>query len=54
VEKPGAEVSVKVTYKDYLEFPDDGRRYEVIDGEVVVTPAPNLRTSACSRTCNSW
>jgi Uma2 family endonuclease len=43
VEKLGAEVNVKVTYRDYLEFPDDGRRYEVIDGVVFVTPAPNLR-----------
>jgi Uma2 family endonuclease len=43
VEKLGAEVNVKVTYRDYLQFPDDGRRYEVIDGEVLVTPAPNLR-----------
>jgi len=26
VEKLGAEVIVKVTYRDYLQFPDDGRR----------------------------
>jgi Uma2 family endonuclease len=43
VEKLGAEVNVKITYRDYLEFPDDGRRYEVIDGDAIVTPAPNLR-----------
>lgn len=28
------------TYSDYARFPDDGNRYEVIDGEVLVTPAP--------------
>ncbi len=29
------------TYSDYARFPDDGNRYEVIDGEVLVTPAPS-------------
>ena len=29
------------TYADYARFPDDGNRYEVIDGEVLVTPAPS-------------
>jgi Uma2 family endonuclease len=31
------------TYEDYVDFPDDGRRYEIVDGEVFVTPAPNTR-----------
>ena len=30
----------KLTYEDYLTFPDDGRRHELIDGEHFVTPAP--------------
>ncbi|RKY62808.1 MAG: Uma2 family endonuclease [Candidatus Latescibacterota bacterium] len=30
----------KVSYLDYLFLPDDGKRYEVIDGEVYMTPAP--------------
>jgi Uma2 family endonuclease len=29
------------TYSEYARFPDDGNRYEVIDGEVLVTPAPS-------------
>ena len=29
------------TYADYARFPDDGDRYEVIDGEVLVTPSPS-------------
>jgi Uma2 family endonuclease len=28
------------TYSEYARLPDDGNRYEVIDGEVCTTPAP--------------
>ena len=28
------------TYEDYLALPDDGNRYEIIEGELYVTPAP--------------
>jgi Uma2 family endonuclease len=31
---------VVLTYEDYLAMPDDGRRYEVLDGEVAVTATP--------------
>jgi Uma2 family endonuclease len=27
-------------YEDYAALPDDGRRYEILDGELSVTPAP--------------
>jgi Uma2 family endonuclease len=30
-----------LTYDDLLEMPDDGQRYEVIGGELVVTPSPS-------------
>jgi Uma2 family endonuclease len=30
------------TYAEYARLPDDGNRYEVIDGEVCVTPAPGI------------
>ena len=33
--------SVKLTYDDFLLFPDDGQRHELIDGEHYVTPSPN-------------
>jgi Uma2 family endonuclease len=33
----------KLTYDDYLRLPDDGKRYELIDGELHVTPAPGTR-----------
>jgi len=31
---------IVLTYEDYCALPDDGRRYEVIEGELVVTPSP--------------
>ncbi len=34
---------VKLTYEDYLLFPEDGRRHELIDGEHFMTPAPSTR-----------
>jgi Uma2 family endonuclease len=34
---------LRLTYDDFLRFPDDGRRHELIDGEHFVTPAPALR-----------
>jgi Uma2 family endonuclease len=33
----------KLTYEDFLRFPDDGRRHEILDGVHVVTAAPGLR-----------
>jgi Uma2 family endonuclease len=31
---------IRQTYEDFLKFPDDGLRHELIDGEHVVTPSP--------------
>jgi Uma2 family endonuclease len=31
-----------LTYRDYEALPNDGRRYEIHDGELCVTPAPSL------------
>ena len=28
------------TYQDYLQLPDDGKRYEVINGELIMAPSP--------------
>ena len=33
----------RLTYDDFLLFPDDGLRHEIIDGEHYVTPSPNTR-----------
>lgn len=32
--------SVRFTYEDYLQFPDDGKRFEIIDGELFMSPSP--------------
>src|SRR2546428_13003017 len=32
----------KFTYDDYAALPDDGKRYELLAGELYVVPAPNL------------
>ena len=38
-----ARLDTRLTYDDFLLFPDDGRRHEIIDGEHYVTPSPNTR-----------
>jgi Uma2 family endonuclease len=43
VERTMAETAAKLTYDDFLLFPDDGKRHELIDGEHFVSPSPNLR-----------
>lgn len=30
------------TYEDYLKLPDDGRRFEIVEGVLYVTNAPNI------------
>ncbi|MCC7372568.1 MAG: Uma2 family endonuclease [Chloroflexi bacterium] len=37
-----------LTYEDYLQLPDDGQRYEIIDGELYVSPAPNIKHQTVS------
>jgi len=38
-----ASPAVKLTYDDFVLFPDDGKRHELIDGEHFVTPCPNTK-----------
>ena len=40
---PAARADTRLTYDDFVLFPDDGKRHEIIDGEHYVTPAPNVR-----------
>ena len=34
---------MRLTYDDFVHFPDDGMRHELIDGEHYVTPAPSWK-----------
>ena len=43
-----ARQGIKLTYDDFLLFPDDGKRHELIDGEHYVTPSPNTKHQAVS------
>ena len=43
-----ADPGVKLTYDDYVLFPDDGQRHELIDGEHYVTPSPNTKHQTIS------
>ena len=46
--RPEPTPSVKFTYEDFLHFPDDGKRHEIIDGEHYVTPSPHTKHQAVS------
>lgn len=39
----------KLTYRDYATIPDDGQRHEVLDGDPIVTPSPNVLHQEVSR-----
>ncbi|MDH5586776.1 MAG: Uma2 family endonuclease [Nitrospirota bacterium] len=36
-------IELKFTYEDFLLFPEDGKRHELLDGDHFVTPAPTTR-----------
>lgn len=39
----------RATYDDYRHFPDDGTRYEILDGEIFMTPSPSPRHQYVSK-----
>src|SRR4051812_35910638 len=47
--KPGDVVDVSMTYDDYVTIPNDGRCYQLIEGELFVTPSPSLPHQRISR-----
>jgi Uma2 family endonuclease len=36
-------LATRLTYEDYLDLPEDGKQYELIEGELTLNPAPVLR-----------
>ena len=40
---------LKLTYDEYVLFPDDGNRHELIDGEHYMAPAPGTNHQSVSR-----
>lgn len=44
-----ADNRVKLTYREYQHFPDDGKRHEIIDGEHHMSPAPSYNHQTVSR-----
>ena len=43
VSNSGEPAGMKLTYDDFVLFPDDGKRHELIDGEHYVTASPNTK-----------
>src|SRR5687767_8348312 len=39
----------KLTYEDLIALPEDGRRYEILDGELVLSASPVTRHQRVSR-----
>ena len=42
------EIDLRFTYQDYCLLPDDGKRHEIIDGELLTTPSPTTKHQALS------
>ncbi len=40
---------IKLGYAEYAELPDDGKRYQILDGELDVSPSPVPRHQGISR-----
>lgn len=39
---------IVLTYEDYVLLPNDGKRYEILEGELTVTPAPSTKHQTAS------
>lgn len=54
----GTTASKHYTWDDYVQLPDDGNRYEILEGELVVTPAPmsghQFTVLAIGRLLGAW
>jgi Uma2 family endonuclease len=45
----GVDAIPKLTYEEFRQLPDDGKRYELIEGRVHLSPAPSTRHQFVSR-----
>jgi len=45
----GPELKRKLDYSDYVAAPDDGKRYEIVRGDLYVTPSPSPMHQRVSR-----
>src|SRR5579863_1998716 len=39
----GVEVATKLTFEQFRQLPEDGKRYELVRGEVHLTPSPTTK-----------
>ncbi|MFG0318938.1 MAG: Uma2 family endonuclease, partial [Planctomycetota bacterium JB042] len=46
---PSPDIARHWTYADYCALPDDGRRYQIVEGELFVSPAPIVKHQAVLR-----
>lgn len=46
IQVPGSD---RLTFRDWLGFPDNGQLYEVLEGELLVTPPPGIEHQRLSR-----
>ena len=46
---PDTTIPRRATYDDYRSFPDDGKKYEILDGEIFMTPSPSPRHQFASK-----
>ena len=44
-----AVVDTRINYEHLKQLPDDGKRYEIVDGELLVSPSPNRRHQRCTQ-----
>ena len=47
--REGDRIDSRFSIEDYENLPNDGKRYEIIEGELIVKPAPNTRHQRLSR-----
>jgi len=41
--------NILLTYEDYITLPNDRNRYEILEGELIVTPSPTFKHQEVSR-----